>query len=98
MKFGSDGLCVLFSFKVCMEAGTGQSIPLGDIKQKLNEEICLDYYSTFLPNADISNEVEKFLLDPLRCYDSKICDVFLQAVGNTYKVNVRIYQANVEEC
>ena len=33
-----DGFCILRSFKVCMEAATGQSITLEDIKQKLKEE------------------------------------------------------------
>ena len=33
-----DGFCILLSFKVCMEAATGQSITLEDIKQKLKEE------------------------------------------------------------
>ena len=93
-----DGLCVLRSFKVYMEAATGQSIPLEDIKQKLKEEMCLDYYSMFLRNVGINNGVEKFLLDPPRCYDSEICHVFQLALGNTYIVNVRIYQANVKEC
>ena len=97
-RIPGDGSYVLCSFKVYMEAASGQSIALEDIKQKLMEEMCLDYYSMFLPNVDINNEVEKFLLDPLRCYDSEICHVFLLALGNAYIVNVRIYQANVKEC
>ena len=80
-----------------MEAATGQPIPLEEIKKKLKGELCLYYYSTFLPNVDINNEVEKFLLDPLRFCDNDICDVFLLAQGNTYKVNVRIYQVNVRK-
>ena len=56
-----DGLCVLRSFKVCMEAATGQSILLEDIKPKLKKKMCWNYYSTFRSNVDISNEVEKFL-------------------------------------
>ena len=62
------------------------------------KEMSLNYYRTFLPNVDINIEVEKFLLDPLRCYDSEVCDVFLLALGYTYRVNVRIYQPNVNEC
>ena len=62
-----------------MEAATGQPIPLEEIKKKLKGELCLYYYSTFLPNVDINNEVEKFLLDPLGFSDSEICDVFLLA-------------------
>ena len=97
-RVSGDGLCVLRSFKVCTEAATGQSIPLEDIKQKLKGEMSLNYYRTFLPNVDINNEVEKLLLDPLRCYHSKICDVFLLVLGYTYRVNVRICQPNVKEC
>ena len=74
-----DSLCIPRSFKVCMEAATGQPIPLEEIKKKLKGELCLYYYSTFLPNVDINNEVEKFLLDPLGFSDSEICDVFLLA-------------------
>ena len=74
-----------------MEAATCQSILLEDIKQKLKEKMCLNHYSTFLQNVNINNEVEKFLLDPIRCYDSKIYDALLLALGNTRRVNVRIY-------
>lgn len=35
-----DVLCVLYSFKVCMEAATSQSVPLEDIKQKLKNKMC----------------------------------------------------------
>ena len=64
-----------------MEAATCQSIQFEDIKQKLKEKMCLNHYSTFLPNVNTNNEVEKFLLDPICCYDSKIYDVFLLALG-----------------
>ena len=33
-----DGLYVIYSFKVCMEAATSQSIPPEDIKQKQKED------------------------------------------------------------
>lgn len=33
-----DGLCVIYSFKVCMEAETSQLIPPEDIKQKQKKD------------------------------------------------------------
>ena len=66
-----------------MEAATSQSVPLEDIKQKLKNKMCQNYHIAFVPNVDINNEVEKFLLDPLRCHDSEICGVFLLALGSS---------------
>ena len=31
-------------------------------------------------------------------YDSEICDMFLAALGNTYKVSIKIYQSNLKKC
>ena len=34
------------------------------------------------------SELDKFLKEPLRYYNSDSCDLFLIALGNAYKVNV----------
>ena len=101
IRVADDGLCVLWAFKECMEVATGKEVAMDDIKEKLRKEMSDTFYQTLFPlNAKlcVGDEVERFLTHPLGSYDSGICDMFLAAPGNAYKVNIKIYQSNLKKC
>ena len=41
--------------------------------------------------------LEKFLMSPLEYYDNEILDSFVMVLGNACKVNVTIFQSNIEK-
>ena len=84
-----------------MEVATRKEIAMDDKKEKLRKEMSDTFYQTLFPlNAKlcVRDEVERFLIHPLGSYDSEICDMFLAPLGNTYKVNIKIYQSNLKRC
>ena len=55
------------------------------------------FYQTLLPEIRVKEQVEQFLLNPLASYNNNVCDMFLAALGNAYKVNIKIYQSDLGE-
>ena len=101
IRVAGDGLCILRAFKECMEVATGKEIVMDDIKENLRKEMSGNFYQTlFSKNTKICvrDEVERFLINPLGSCDSEICDMFLAALGNAYKVNIKICQSNLKKC
>ena len=101
IRVADDGLCVLWAFKECMEVATGKEVAMDDIKEKLRKEMSDTFYQTLFPlNAKlcVRDEVQRFLIHPLGSYGSEICDMFLAALSNAYKVNIKIYQSNLKKC
>ena len=100
IRVTGHGLCILRAFKECMEVATGKEIAMDDIK-KINERNERYVYQTLFPlNAKlcVRDEVQRFLIHPLGSYGSEICDMFLAALSNAYKVNIKIYQSNLKKC
>ena len=101
IRVAGDGLCILWAFKECMEVATGKEVAMDDIKEKLRKEMSDTFYQTLFPlNAKlcVRDEVQRFLIHPLGSYGSEICDMFLAALSNAYKVNIKIYQSNLKKC
>ena len=44
------------------------------------------------------NELEQYLKDPLSQYDKAITDLFLDALGMVFKVNIKILQSDCSKC
>ena len=44
------------------------------------------------------NEFEQYLEDPLSQYDKTITDLFLDALGMAFKVNIKILQSDCSKC
>ena len=44
------------------------------------------------------NELEQYLEDPLSQYDKAITDLFLDALGMAFKVNIKILQSDCSKC
>ena len=101
IRVAGDGLCILWTFKEYMEVAKGKEVAMDDIKEKLRKEMSDTFYQILFPlNAKlcVQDEVERFLTHPLGPYDSEICDMFLAALGNDYKANIKIYQLNLKKC
>ena len=100
IRVAGDGLCILWAFKEYTEVATGKEVAMDDIKEKLRKEMSDTFYQTFPLSAKlcVQDEVERFLTHPLGSYDRETCDMFLAALGNVYKVNIKIYQSNLKKC
>ena len=100
IRVAGDGLCILWAFKEYIEVATGKEVAMDDIKEKLRKEMSDTFYQTFPLSAKLcaQDEVERFLTHPLGSYDRETCDMFLAALGNVYKVNIKIYQSNLKKC
>ena len=101
IRVAGDNLCTLWAFKECMEVATGKEVAMDDIKEKLRKGMSDTFFQILFPlNAKlcVRDEVERFLTHPLGSYDSETCDMFLAALVNAYKVNIKIYQSNLKKC
>ena len=93
-----DGLCILRAFKECIESVSGELIAMEDLKDRLRTEMSLGLYQTLYPDICVRDEVNQFLKNPLECYNSDVCDMFLAALGITFKVNIKVYQSDCHDC
>ena len=94
----SDGLCILRAFKECNESVSGELIAMEDLKDRLRTEMSLSVNQTLYPDICVSDEINQFLKNPLACYNSDVCDMFLAALGNTFKVNIKVFQSDCQKC
>ena len=69
-----------------------------DLKDRLRTEMSLGLYQTLYPDICVRDEVNQFLKNPLECYNSDVCDMFLAALGITFKVNIKVYQSDCHDC
>ena len=87
----SDGLCILRAFKECIKSVSGELIAMEDLKDRFRREMSLSLYQTLYPDICVRDEVHRFLNNPLEGYNSDVCDMFLAALGNTFKVNIKVF-------
>ena len=93
-----DGLCILRAFKECIQSVSGELITMEDLKDRLRTEMSLSLYQTLYPDICVRDEVNRFLKNPLECYSSDVCDMFLASLGNTFKVNIKVFQSDCHKC
>ena len=86
-----DGLCIVHAFVegIFHLRDVYKSIPdvqevLKNQLEKNKEHYC--HFSTY--TKDIMVEFETIRKDPLKTYDSDATDLYLSALGDTFKVNV----------
>ena len=97
-----DGLGILRSFVVGISNGLHLQISLDEVASSLKAEFLTnrEFYEAFMEEemkTKIEIELEKFLMSPLGYYDNDIVDFFVMVVGNAFKVNVTIFQSNIEK-
>ena len=97
-----DSLCILWSFVVGISNGLRRQISLDEVASSLKAEFITNrkFYAAFMEEemkTKIEIELEKFLMSPLGYYDNDIVDFFVMVVGNAFKVNVTIFQSNIEK-
>ena len=79
----------------------GKAIPLDEITTNLRKEFLTNYksYQSFSDDSvNVFVELEKFLNDSLRYYNSDTSDFFLIALGKAYEANIVVYKSNSEKC
>ena len=96
-----DGLCIIYAFVECLQSiGFGHSF--NDVVVSLREELQKDIYNAVynpsLNGVDLVQELDGYLENPLAKYDSQVSDIYLEALGMAYKVNIVIFQSNCEKC
>ena len=89
-----DGLCVIRSFpeglKICYQDG----VTIKEVIAKLRSEVLHNYNFYFGFSTDevnILTELDNFLKDPLKYYNSDTADLFLMALSNAYQCGIVVY-------
>ena len=70
-----------------------------DLTTCLRNELQSKKYQTFKTyDINIVNELGQYVEDPLSQYDKAITDLFLDALGMAFKVNIKILQSDCSKC
>ena len=96
-----DGLCILRSFKVALEKTKERTVNIDSILETLRSEILgqYEFYKEFSSNTiNILKELDNFLKEPLKYFNTDTGDIFLMALGNAYEVKTVILQSNCHKC
>ena len=92
---------MLHAFHKGINTALGKAIPVDAITTNLRKEFITNYksYQSFSDDSvNVLVELEKFLSDPLRYYNSDVSDFFLIAFGKAYDANIVVYKSNSEKC
>ena len=95
-----DDMCMLHAFHKRINTALGKAIRLDESITKLRKEFLANYksYHSFSDDSvNILVELEKFLSDPLRYYNSDTFSFFLIALGKAYDANIVVYKSNSEK-
>ena len=90
-------MCMLRSFSIALKDVFNDEFPLESITKSLRRELVTNhgFYQQFsIDNIDALVELEKFLDNPLGYNKGDTSDLFLLALGNTFKVNVIVFQSH----
>ena len=93
-------MCMLHAFHKGIKTALGKAIPLDEITTNLRKEFLTNYksYQSFDSinvlddSVNVLVELEKFLSDPLRYYNSGTSNFFLTALGKAYDANIVVYK------
>ena len=94
-------MCMLHAFHIGIITALGKAIPLDEIYTNLRKEFLTNYksYQSFSDDSlNVHVELEKFLSDLLRYYNSDTSNFFLIALGKAYDANIVVYKSNSEQC
>ena len=92
---------LLHAFHNGINTALGKAIPVDAITPNLRKEFLKNYksYQSFSDDSvNVLVELEKFLCDPLRYYNSDTSDFFLIALGKAYDANIVVYKSKSEKC
>ena len=95
-----DGLCILHAFRECLlSIGVGESYHdvVVALRNEIQKDIYNDIYSSSLNGVNLVQELDRYIENPLAEYDSHISDIYLEALGMAYGVNIIVFQSNCEE-
>lgn len=92
-----DGLCLLHAFKECLNS-LDRVQTLEELKVSLKTEMSKDVYKQYSVTLDLEAEVEQYIKDPLKYYGRDTTDLFLDALGMIYQVNIIVFQSDSEKC
>ena len=96
-----DGLCILRSFKEAVKVVSEITGSIEYLQLSLIREIFhrFEFYREFsTETCDLLKELDIFLSNPLKFYNSEVADIFLLALGDAYEVNTVVLQSNVDKC
>ena len=93
-KVLADGFCVIRAFQEGLSICYKENDKLCDVKAALWSEILrnFDEYSEFSGDkVNVLIELDRFLANPLQCYNSDTIDLFLIALGDSFICNTIVY-------
>ena len=70
-----------------------------DLKDRLRTEMSLNLYQTLYPDISVPDEVNQFSIKSVGLLQQwRVCDMFLAALGNTFKMNIKVFQSDCHKC
>ena len=87
--------CVIRSFQEGLKICYQDDVTIEEVIAKLRSKVLHDYnfYSKFSSNeVDISTELDNFLKNPLKYYNSDTVDLFLMALGNACQYRIVVFE------
>ena len=94
-EVSADGLCLIRSFQEGLKICYQDDVTIEEVITKLRSEVLHNYNfcSDFSSNeVDILIELDNFLKNPLKYYNSDTVDLFLMALGNAYQCRIIVYK------
>ena len=93
-----DGYCIAHLFRENL-LSIGCKVTFDDLTTCLRNELQSKKYQIFkTDDINIVNELEQYLEDLLSQYDQAITDLFLDAFGMAFEVNIKILQSDCSKC
>ncbi len=95
-----DGYCIIHAFREGLNS-IGRTESFENITSTLRIELSNDRYKNCLSDShhmDLLNQFEHYLKNPLAYYDKDITDLFLDALGMAYKVNIIVFRSDRTNC
>ena len=96
-KVNADGLCVIRSFQKGLEICYQDDVTIEEVIAKLRSEVFHSYnfYSEFSSDeVNILTELDNFLKNPFKYYNSDTVDMFLMTLGNAYQCRIVVYECS----
>ena len=94
----ADGHCIIHAFRENL-LSIGCKVTFDDLTTCLQNELQSKKYQIFkTDDINIVNELEQYLEHPLSQHGKAITDLFLDALGVAFKVNINILQSDCSKC
>ena len=93
-----DGFCIIHAFQENLKS-IGRTESFEEITLSLQQELQKNkYQKSVTNNIVVLDEFRKYMENPSSQYDKEITDLFLDALGMAYRVNLIVFRSDCKNC